>query len=196
ANLGVTLAACAAGRNAIFMSGDIKQLINEKYPTSVVKRLVSSEDKPDGKVLETYEEIRTEFRPNTNRGKEKEIIKRTTKKIIKVTRDKEMIEDVIDFLCEVDYSLILTALTAVTVISPLVGGTAMALVSTLKGGVDKYNAAGYRRDPQKFFSVVMSEVSVESCLQVLPVAQKYLGENGNRIITGLLSAHKTYSNRK
>ncbi|MDE6370513.1 MAG: TerB family tellurite resistance protein, partial [Duncaniella sp.] len=37
--LGGNIAAFEAGLNAIFMSGDIKQLINEKYPTSVVKRL-------------------------------------------------------------------------------------------------------------------------------------------------------------
>ncbi|MDE5749826.1 MAG: hypothetical protein K2H87_03555, partial [Duncaniella sp.] len=134
----------------------------------------------------------TEYRPNTNRGKEREVVKRSTKRIIKVTRDKEMIEDVIDFLCDVDYNLILSALTAVTVISPIAGGTAIALVSTLKGGVEKFKAAGFKRDPKKFCAVVMNEVSVESCLQVLPVAQKYLGDNGNKIINGLLMAHKAY----
>ncbi len=189
---GVDLPAFEAGLNAMFMSGDIKKVIDEKFPTTIVKRLVSSEDKPDGKVVETYEEIRTEYRPNTNRGKEREVVKRSTKRIIKVTRDKEMIEDVIDFLCDVDYNLILSALTAVTVISPIAGGTAIALVSTLKGGVEKYKAAGFKRDPKKFCAVVMNEVSVESCLQVLPVAQKYLGDNGNRIINGLLMAHKAY----
>lgn len=195
AKLGVDLPTFEAGLNAMFMSGDIKKVIDEKFPTTIVKRLVGSEDMPNGKVQETYEEIRTEYRPNTNRGKEREVVKRSTKKIIKVTRDKEMIEDVIDFLCNVDYNLVLSALTAVTVISPIAGGTAIALVSTLKGGVEKYKDAGYKRDPKKFCAVVMSEVSVESCLQVLPVAQKYLGDNGNRIINGLLTAHKAYTKK-
>ncbi len=190
--LGVNLPAFENGLNAIFMTGRIKTVIDSKYPTTITRRLVNSEDIEDGKVVETYEEITTAFRPNTNRGKENELVKTTTKKIVKITRKKEMIEDVINFLCSVDYSTVLTALSVVTVFSPVVGGAAVALVTTLKSSVDKFNRSGQKKEPKLFFDVVLSEVSVDKCVELLPGVQNYLGENGKRIVSGLMTAQKTY----
>lgn len=192
AKLGVNLPAFENGLNAIFMTGRIKSIIDSKYPTTITKRFINSEDTADGKVVDTYEEITTVFRPNTNRGKENELIKTTTKKIIKVTRSKEMIEDVINFLCSVDYTMVLTALSVVTVFSPVVGGAAVALVSTLKGGVDKLNQSGQKKEPKLFFDVVFSEVS-DKCVELLPGVQNYLGENGGKIVSGLMTVQKTYN---
>ncbi|MDE7461224.1 MAG: TerB family tellurite resistance protein [Paramuribaculum sp.] len=192
AKLGVNLPVFENGLNAIFMTGRIKSVIDSKYPTTIIKRLVKSEDIADGKVVETYEEITTAFRPNTNRGKENELIKTTTKKIIKVTRKKEMIEDIIDFLCSVDYTMVLTALSVVTVFSPVVGGAAISLVSTLKGGVDRFNQSGQKKEPKLFFEVVFSEVS-DKGVALLPNVQNYLGENGGKLVSGLITAQKAYN---
>lgn len=54
AKLGVNLPAFENGLNAIFMTGRIKTVIDSKYPTTITRRLVNSEDIEDGKVVETY----------------------------------------------------------------------------------------------------------------------------------------------
>ncbi len=139
AKLGVNIPVFESGLNAIFMTGSIKTIIDSKYPTTITRRFVKSKDTPEGKVTDTYEEISTAFRPNTNRGKENELIKATTRKIIKVTRQKEMIEDVIEFLCGIDYTMVISALAVVSVFSPFVGKITTTIVTTLKEGVEKYN---------------------------------------------------------
>lgn len=192
AKLGVNLPAFEAGLNAIFMTGQIKTVIDSKYPTTITKRFIKSEDIGDGKVKDTYEEVTTAFRPNTNRGKENELIKTTSKRIITITRKKEMIEDVVEFLCTVDYTMVLSALAVVTVFSPLIGGTVTALVTALKGSVDKFNQSGAKREPKRFFEVVMSDVPLDKCVEVIPGVQKYLGDSGQKLVSGLLTAHQAY----
>lgn len=194
--LGVNLTTFEAGLNAMFMTGNIKKIIDAKYPTTVTKRLISSVDTPDGKVCDTYEELTIVSRPNTNRGKENQIIRTTTKKTIKVTRPKELIEEVVSFLCNVDYTVVLTALGVMTVFMPVAGGIAVALVTGLRNGVDKYNNSGNNREPKAFFNALISEVSIDKCVEVLPLAQKYLGDNGNKIVSGLMTIHNTYKDQK
>lgn len=195
AKLGVNIPAFEKGLNAIFMTGRIKEVINSKYPTTITKRLVKSEDIADGNVVETYEEITTTFRPNTNRGKTNEILKTTTKRIIKLTRKKETIEEVLDFLCKVDYNLVLSALSVVTIFNPAIGGIAIGLVTSLKGGVDKMNKTSQKKDLNLFIDVVFSSVS-EQCVEVLPQVQNYLGNNGDKIVSGIMTVHKAYKAKK
>ena len=188
--LGLNMQAFEAGLNAIFMTGNVKKVIDAKYPTEIVRRLVDTEDLPDGKVADIYEEIMVAYRPNTNRGKEGQIRKTTTKKKLRVVREKDTVAGVVDFLCSVDFTIVISALTVVQVFSPAVGGMAISLVTTLKKSVDSYKTSGNKNNPAQFFAAIGKEVPIEKCLETLPGVKSYLGGHGDKIVNCLVMAQK------
>lgn len=189
--LGVNMQTFEAGLNAMFMTTEMKNIIDSKFPTTVSKRLVSSEEVAGGKIQDTYEEITLSCRPNTNRGKEGEILRTTTKQIIKVTREKDSMESVVDFLCTVDYPTVLCTLSVVSTFNPIIGGAVTILVTTLQRGVENYKKSE-QKDPKQFFKMVISEVPIEECVSALPFIQKYMGKHGAKIVSCLTTAQQLH----